>query len=338
MVNQRRLSRLALFASFFSLCVIALGAFTRLMDAGLGCPDWPGCYGHLVVPAVNEVMHSSYSALPLVSYKAWAEMVHRYFVGGLSLLILVIVSLIVSCKLLRTRLNLLLAVFLCLLVSYQILLGQWTVTLKLMPIIVTQHLLGGFFILSTLWAIYLNNRVLHLKIQSFKSNGLFFFASIGLVLVLVQIFLGAWTSTNYASLSCPDFPFCSRLHPLVAMQFKEAFTLHVAQLNYEGGVLQESVRQTIQMTHRYGALIVFTYLMVFVAFASFALRSQPSLLKPLYSVLALLFVQIALGITNAMFHLPLAVAISHTLVAALLVITLLTFIFNLRRAQKAMVL
>ena len=141
MVSQRFLSRVALCASFFALGVIALGAFTRLMDAGLGCPDWPGCYGHLTAPLTDS--------LEKIAYKAWTEMIHRYFVGGLSILIAIIITMIFSQKTLRTCFNSVMAIFLIVLLSYQIMLGQWTVTLKLLPIIVSQHLLGGYLILST---------------------------------------------------------------------------------------------------------------------------------------------------------------------------------------------
>ena len=161
MDKQRFLSRLAFFASILALGVIALGAYTRLMDAGLGCPDWPGCYGHLVVPMTDDARQSAnatFPGTPIVAAKAWAEMVHRYFVGGLSLFILSIVILVLSRKSLRICSNVFAVIGLVLLLCYQIMLGQWTVTLKLLPVIVSQHLLGGYLILSTLWFIYLNNR------------------------------------------------------------------------------------------------------------------------------------------------------------------------------------
>ena len=147
MVKNKWVALISLFASFFALCVIGLGAFTRLVDAGLGCPDWPGCYGHLIVSTDTA----------LNTFKAWAEMIHRYFAGSLSILTLGVMILIVGYV--RTRANITFAIMLLLLIVYQILLGQWTVTFKLLPIVVTQHLIGGYLILSTLWLIYLNNRV-----------------------------------------------------------------------------------------------------------------------------------------------------------------------------------
>lgn len=328
MVNQKRLATLALFACLFALGVIALGAFTRLIDAGLGCPDWPGCYG-------QAIPNAAHAWGQFVSYKAWAEMVHRYAVGILSLLILSIVLTIFFKKELRTRTNITFSVFLLALLAYQIMLGQWTVTLKLLPIIVSQHLLGGFFILSTLWMIYLNNTLLFSRKQGSISPVLLPLAILGLLLVLLQISLGAWTSTNYASLSCPDFPFCVNDHPLMPYYFKAAFNLFSpVGVNYQGGVLSDAIRQTIQMTHRFGALVVTTYLFVFMMFAQKKLRGHSDLIRTLYVMIGLLVIQLSLGMMNVLFKLPLHSAISHTLCAALLLITMLTFIFKLLKVKS----
>ncbi len=327
MVKQRWVSLLALFASFFALCVIGLGAFTRLIDAGLGCPDWPGCYGHLTVP-MADMVRESFPALNV--YKAWAEMIHRYFAGCLSLLTLAVIGLIVT-KPLRTRANLLFACGLLLLIAYQILLGQWTVTLKLLPIVVTQHLLGGYLILSVLWLIYLNNRTNACpQPVIFKSNALLWAAIVAFILLLTQIFLGAWTSTNYASLSCPDFPFCVNSDPLQAILFKQAFHLFSpVGINYEGGVLPETVRQSIQMTHRLGALILTGYLLIFTLIAMPKMLPIPQLAQLIYIIWSLLFVQLCLGIVNVVYKLPLVTAISHTIIAVVLLLTMITFIFKL---------
>ena len=333
MGNPRFLSSLAFFASLFAFGVIALGAFTRLIDAGLGCPDWPGCYGHLMVPGAEQIS-SQFMQSPLVAYKAWAEMIHRYFVGGLSLFIVSIIGLIFAKKSFRTRSNIILAVCLVLLLAYQIELGRWTVTLKLLPIVVTQHLLGGFLILSTLWVIYLNNKQIKQN-TSQAVNGLLPWAIVGLVILLAQITLGAWTSTNYASLSCPDFPFCMNDQPTMTMYFKAAFDIFAPTgVNYEGGVLPESIRQTIQMTHRMGALVLLSYMFIFAVFAMRKLNRSPELLKSLYLILALLTVQLCIGITNIIFKLPLITAISHNLVAVLLLLAVITFIFKLAATRQ----
>lgn len=335
MVKQRFISIIALCASFFALCVIGLGAFTRLIDAGLGCPDWPGCYGHLTVPFTDKET-LGYPNTHFVMYKAWAEMIHRYFAGALSVLILMIIFMIVLNSI-RTfknnKFNFALAISLLLVIIYQIILGQLTVTLKLLPIIVTQHLLGGYFILSLLWVTYLNNKTNHLPANQMPMNGLMkylIFSVIAMILLLFQIALGAWTSTNYASLSCPDFPFCVNAHPFMVMQFKQAFTIFSPiGVNYDGGILPEAIRQTIQMSHRFGALIVTGYLLIFTAFAIPQFKYSAYLMKSIYIVWGLLIIQLCIGMTNVIFKLPLATAISHTLIAVLLLQAVLTFIYKL---------
>jgi cytochrome c oxidase assembly protein subunit 15 len=342
LVNQRRLSFLALFACFFSLGVIGLGAFTRLIDAGLGCPDWPGCYGQLTVPATHlaqKLANLQFPTTPLVAYKAWAEMLHRYFVGALSLFIMIIIGMIFSQKSLRTRANVLLSLGLILLLAYQIMLGRWTVTLQLLPIIVTQHLLGGFLILALLWLVYLTN--LHAKHTSFtttlnpcKAYGLLLLAVMALVILLLQISLGAWTSTNYASFSCPDFPFCKNDQALI-WQIKEAFNFSAPiGLNYSGGLLSETARQTIQMFHRLGALTFTSYMLLFIAYAFFTLKSFPAIRKTFFCILGLTLIQLCVGITNVLFKLPLITAISHNLLAALLLLAVITLIYQIRRLPR----
>jgi cytochrome c oxidase assembly protein subunit 15 len=322
------ISKLALCATFFALGVIALGAFTRLIDAGLGCPDWPGCYGHITVPTADTIQ-MQYPNSHLESYKAWAEMIHRYFVSGLSLFILSIVFVIF--KNARMKSNILLAIGLIALLAYQIILGRWTVTWKLLPVIVTQHLLGGFFILSLLWLIYLNNNIdLKNKLSKINVRGLLPWCLIALIILLTQIFLGAWTSTNYASLSCLDFPFCSNDHPLMTMYFKEAFNIFSPiGINYEGGVLPTIIRQTIQMTHRMGALILTIYILIFTILAFSKIKKFPELMKSLYLIWGLLCAQLCIGITNVIFKLPLFSAISHNIMAAILLLSVITLTFKL---------
>jgi cytochrome c oxidase assembly protein subunit 15 len=337
LVKPSFLSRLACFASFFALGVIALGAFTRLIDAGLGCPDWPGCYGHITAPLSETAKLSvteEYPGSNIVIYKAWAEMVHRYFVGGLSLFILSIVATILSQKIFRKRNNILLALALVLLLVYQIVLGQLTVTLKLLPIIVTQHLLGGFLILTTLWLIHLqNNQPLRDRLIPLKVGVLLPLSLVGLILLFLQIALGAWTSTNYASLSCADFPFCMNDQSIV-WHFKAAFNaFSPVGVNYEGGVLPETIRQTIQMTHRLGALIVTCYLFFLSIVAMPKLRKSFEILKSFHVVLGLLCLQLCIGITNVLFKLPLVTAVCHNLVAVLLLLAMTTLIFKLTITQ-----
>lgn len=322
MVNQTVLARMAFWACFFAFSVIALGAFTRLIDAGLGCPDWPGCYGRWIVPASMNQLDSHF-----VQYKAWAEMAHRYAVGILSGFIVVMVVSIMALKNFRVRSNVYLAILLLLLLGYQIMLGQWTVTLKLLPVIVSQHLLGGFLILSVLWLLYLSNRN-HYQYSHhftfFKIAALF-----GLVLLFVQIALGAWTSTNYAALACPDFPFCSN-EGAVQFQFKPAFNLFAPiGVNYEGGVLSHEIRQSIHMMHRIGALVLSVYMIIFVMMASVKLKPFPDLMRSVYVVLAVLLLQLCVGMSNVIFKLPLLTAELHNLLAAILLLSLITLLFKL---------
>ncbi|MDX1901014.1 MAG: COX15/CtaA family protein [Gammaproteobacteria bacterium] len=314
MVKHRFISFAAMIAVCFAFVVIGLGVFTRLMDAGLGCPDWPGCYGHWVPVAGSH----------FVAYKAWAEMIHRYAVSVLSLLIVFIIGNIFFQKKYRTRTNMILSFVLIGLLCYQILLGRWTVTLSLWPIVVTQHLIGGFFILSALWLLVLVNAS---SARKERYHGIWFVgALLGLILVFLQILLGAWTSTNYASLSCPDFPLCVNGQSL-QFHFKEAFQILPIGANYEGGAFSESVRQTIQMLHRIGALVVTLYLFLLSVFGFSQFSHQE---KYFYLILGLLILQVCLGMINVIFHLPVFTAVSHTLVAALLLLAMITLVYRFK--------
>jgi cytochrome c oxidase assembly protein subunit 15 len=334
LVRASFLPRLALAASLFALCVIALGAFTRLMDAGLGCPDWPGCYGHLTAPLSGNVQPDFPESHVVVS-KAWAEMVHRYFVGGLSFFILSIVITIFANPILRNKNNIILAVSLILVTMYQILLGQWTVTLQLLPVVVTQHLLGGFTIVALLWMVYLNNNAaLKARVETINTGFLLPIAWIACAVLILQIMLGAWTSTNYASFSCPDFPLCDNDNGM-SWYFQAAFNLFSpVGINYDGGILPEFIRQTIQMAHRFGALAVTLVMFGMTVYAMPKLKNSLELMKSIYLILGLLCVQLCLGITNVIFKLPLVTAIGHTLFAAILLLAMLTFIYKLILSKR----
>jgi cytochrome c oxidase assembly protein subunit 15 len=187
--------------------------------------------------------------------------------------------------------------------------------------------------LSLLWLLFLNNRFNYKKRKSPKL--ILFLGILGFILLFLQISLGAWTSTNYASLSCPDFPFCQN-NEWMTWKMKQAFTLFSPiGVNYAGGVLPEIVRQTIQMTHRLGALIVTLYLFMFSAFVMLKSKKIPDLMKTTHTMLGLLVLQVCIGISNIIFKLPLITAILHTLVAALLLLTLMTVIFNLTREKMS---
>ncbi len=341
--RQRRLARWALAAVAFAFVVIALGAVTRLSDAGLGCPDWPGCYGHLAVPTSTQAIQQidkMFPTKPLQAHKAWAEMIHRYCAGTLALLIAVVVFFAIrEAKRLHSKKRMALAIALLLLLIYQPLLGMWTVTWKLLPIVVSQHLLGGFGLVGLLWAHYCLYSRPGVVIPAFGSvipapepgsSQLKPLAIIALILVIFQIMLGAWTSTNYAAISCASFPFC-QMEPW-HWDFKQAFNLmaHVGR-NYDGGLLTDDAKRTIQMVHRMGALIVTTYLLFFAGVTAWRYQQQPRALRLVMIMLGLLILQVCLGVANVMLARPLVIAVLHNLTAASLLLSVITVNIYIQR-------
>ena len=346
MLWYRRLNLLTLVLCF---SVIVFGAFVRLSDAGLGCPDWPGCYGHLTVPeAQHEVAAAqrNFPQRPLDAHKAWKEMTHRYLASALGLLIvlLALCSRYGGDERLPRRLPWLLVG----LVIFQGLLGMWTVTWQLKPLAVCGHLLGGMTTASLLLWMWLtlgdvppeeagpeapsrlarNERQAWTQMQE-ESEPLASdaipaplrrFAALALALLALQIFLGGWTSSNYAALACPDFPTCQGQW-LPQTDVKEAFTLwRGLGINYEHGVLDNRARVTIHFFHRAGALAV-TLLTALLAF--FLLRREQSLWRRLGQLLlGALALQVVLGISIVMLQLPLVLADMHNAGAALLLLTL----------------
>lgn len=303
------LRRLLLLACVFALCVVMLGAYTRLTNAGLGCPDWPGCYGHMVVEA--NVVEST---------KAWTEMIHRYFAGTLGLLIGGLT--LTSCFSAKLRAVHRLLLLLSGLVIFQAALGMWTVTWKLHPTVVMAHLLGGILIFNLLWLAYLKSSSGDLNVE--KSHGFKVALRAGVILVFLQIALGGWTSANYAALACTDFPTCQGAW-WPSLHIEEAFqVLHPIGANYEGGVFSSDVRQTIHFIHRLGALCVATVLLILAGMS----LNTPALRPAALSVLSLLIIQIMLGISNVIYQLPLPVAVLHNGVAALLLAAMVTLCFR----------
>ncbi len=298
------------------LIVVILGAYTRLSDAGLGCPDWPGCYGKLIVP---DVASDAYSR-PLEHGKAWKEMIHRYAASILGLVILALFFLAYKKKPLRPQ-TIALPAFLVFMVSFQGALGMWTVTKLVHPGIVSMHLIGGF-ITAALLAWLLFNQVLTYKPQKkidHKHTKLLYFS---LIVLSVQIFLGGWTSTNYAALSCgSDFPTClGQWWPTT--DFNNAFYWGEIGIDYEFGVLENTARTTIQMTHRVGALVITGLLIALL----FAFKQYQYLSVNLKIIAALLLLQVSLGILNVVLSLPITIAVLHNAVALLLLISLLALI------------
>lgn len=325
--SEKLLSHILLFALILAFMVVAMGAYTRLADAGLGCPDWPGCYGHLGVPEqVNNDIHQR----PLEKGKAWKEMIHRYIAGTLGLLVLLIFFLSFKKKYHQSPV---LPSVLLVVVIFQALLGMWTVTLLLSPIIVSAHLIGGFTTLSLLWWLYLNSKKSNTPRETLTSTSLALLKSIiaiALVLVILQILLGGWTSTNYAALACgTSFPTCAHQW-WPAMDFANGFTLsHTEGVNYEFGVLESPARTAIQVAHRIGALVLSLYLL----FSATLLLKQktPSTRKMGTILLITLATQVSLGILNVVLALPLFIAVLHNVVAAFLLLTVIAINHQLHR-------
>lgn len=361
------LRRGLIFAVLWCFTLIAFGAFVRLSDAGLGCPDWPTCYGRLTWPGHTEVNVA----------KAWPEQVHRHIAAGLGLWVFgltllarhiqraTITPIIIGCAFVAAAMTLYikakgypliagpgsgavlalgeftllyaalstrgLARWLSLalmLICFQALLGMWTVTLLVKPVIVTSHLLGGLAMLSLLLYCAL---LAHQKPSSGHYQRRPSIAPnlvrLGIALLVAQITLGGWVSTNYAALACPDFPKCKG-EWLPETDFKEGFVVwREIGVNYEGGVLDAPARTAVHLTHRMGAIVVTCYLLLL---AFLALRRKNASLfpggniqAPALLMCACLLTQLSLGISNVVFALPLWVAVGHNATAALLLASMI---------------
>ena len=321
---------LVLGATILALCVVVFGAYVRLTDAGLGCPDWPGCYGTLTVPesvAAIEEAQANYPNSIIDKGKAWIEMIHRYIAAILGLMILSLAFLAFKNKNdINVRPSLVYG--LLGLVIAQGMLGMWTVTELLMPIIVSLHLLGGMTTLGLLT--YITHRhwgsvsdiLITLKPISQK------LIRFSLVILFIQIFLGGWTSTNYAALACTDFPTChGELIP--PMDFSNGFTLwRELGMTAQGDALTLQALQAIQWIHRIGAFIFVSYFLYIIYLMS-KFKSCNLYRNLLVIVISFQFI---IGVLNLLLHLPLALATMHNLGAALLVI--ITVIINSRITPK----
>jgi cytochrome c oxidase assembly protein subunit 15 len=357
------MKKLTLFSLFLAAVVIILGAYTRLTDAGLGCPDWPGCYGNLTVPLSDEKVNAAnaaYPERPVEAFKAWNEMIHRYFAGTLGLCIAAIAFIAFRQRKQGTPFKL--PLLLLGLVTFQAALGMWTVTLNLLPVVVMGHLLGGFSVLSCLFLLYLRLRDADTSTSSVSQSpvsqstvpqepvsmdsaeqltspsvsGLSrmkTFALFGVGVLVIQIALGGWTSANYAALACTDMPVCeegwqSRL------DFAGAFSVPEAE-NYEFGAHDYGERATMHIVHRAGALITFSYLLALGLTLFFKHGASLQLKRVSAIMIGCLFAQVALGVSNVVFALPLAVAVLHNAFAAILLLSLLWIVFSLIKHTSA---
>ena len=306
---------LARVGTVLAFVVVTLGAWVRLTDAGLGCPDWPGCYRQVIVSESiatdPDVAHLT-EMRPLEAGKAWREMIHRYFASTLGLICVILAGIAI-----RNRKQpgqpLALPLALVGLVVLQGLLGMWTVTLLLKPIIVVAHLLGGISVLALLFSLG-RFRIRPLVV----GPGIRRLGVAAAAALILQISLGGWTSSNYAALACPDFPTCqTQLWPEVA-DFDEAFVLwRGIGIDYEGGVLDHPARVAIHFTHRLGAVLA----ALLLAGYGLALLRQPGGAPSGGAILAVLGVQLSLGIGIVLLGVPLPVAVAHNGVAALLLLT-----------------
>ncbi|MDP3559584.1 MAG: COX15/CtaA family protein [Legionellaceae bacterium] len=328
-MNQRLTHYLSLLAIPLAFLVITLGAYTRLTDAGLGCPDWPGCYGQMVLPSNQQertAAQQEYPDRPIEAAKAWTEMIHRYAAGTL---IIMVLTLTLRTHRVYPRAHRM-ACAVLLLICGQAVLGMWTVTWKLLPWVVCAHLLGGMLLLTGLLQIYLRLPALtstpktkherignHTDNSSAKSRPWLW---LGCAIILFQIFLGGWVSANYAGLACVGFPSCNGSwwpHTDWTHAFHIPWNIHI---DYQGGQLASPARVTIQMVHRLGALLTWSYITT-LSIVLYVRAQSPSIKKWSLVLLFLVTLQCILGIINVIYLLPLPNAVAHNGIAALLLIT-----------------
>jgi cytochrome c oxidase assembly protein subunit 15 len=338
--------RLNLFALLLCLVVVVFGAYVRLSDAGLGCPDWPGCYGQLTVPDAPQELaraQQSYPQQALEAPKAWKEMIHRYLAGTLASSLVILAVLAWSDR--RRRLPRGLTLALVATVGIQAALGALTVIWKVNPLTVTGHLLVGLTTLGLLGWMWLRGleparggnpspavrppdlpspakaaaRAATGPAFTAKPAGLRVLATLGLLLLAAQLFLGGWTSSNYAAAACPDFPACQGSF-LPRAPLGRAFVLwHGLGIDYQYGVLDGAARATIHLVHRYGAVAVSLALIMLVVALWRDGHSRSRRLAVL--VVALLGLQLAIGIGVVLAHFPLWLADAHNAGAALLLLS-----------------
>lgn len=332
--DANKYRKLAWVTTFLTLDLIMFGGFTRLTDSGLGCPDWPGCYGTSSPFAAHADIHAAQLLLPsgpVTFVKAWIEMVHRYFAMAVGVLI---IALMVTAWVKRRELKQSpwLATWLFVLVCVQGAFGAWTVTMKLQPVIVSTHLMLALTLLASL--VWLASRQMPLASVAADPGALRWrwAALFGLVLLVFQIALGGWVSTNYAVLACTDFPTCQGQW-VPPMDFHNGFRLWRALGKTAGGeVIPMDALVAIHWVHRTFAVVVVAYL----AWLASRLRRFAALRKPSVLVLILVFVQFATGLSNIVFQWPLLNAIAHNGGAAILLLLLVMLNFRIRAAKTAL--
>lgn len=329
----RRMGRWALVATLLAVVVVMLGAWTRLVHAGLGCPDWPGCYGFLTVPQSESsiaIANARFPESPVDVAKGWPEMIHRYAAGTLGLIVFGLAGYGVRHR--RPGLPWKLPLFIAGFIVLQAAFGMWTVTLKLWPQVVALHLLGGFTTLSLLALLTLRLRARRTALPEPERPALarlrpWLFGA--LALVVIQIALGAWTAANYAAVACTELPTCQGQWWPADMDFRHGFdiTQHVGP-NYLGGQLNADGRVAIHVSHRLGAMVVLGYLAVLLV-ALWRVSRQPDVRRATLLVALALGIQLCLGLANVAFSIPLAIAVAHNAMGAGLLLTIIHLAWRL---------
>ena len=315
-MDDSKISKLSFVGALFTLIVISLGAWVRLTDAGLGCPDWPGCYGLLTTPDTVDELAKAREYYPNADIdvgKAWREMLHRYMAGLLGLYVFFITY--ISIK--YSKRSYTLPVLISILIIIQAIMGMLTVTMLVKPTIVTTHLFFGMLTATLLFINSLKYSNISMSSEKIPAIALIII-TITWIFLIIQILLGGWTSTNYASLACTDFPKCLDQWYPKEMIFKEAFNvIDLPDVNYEGGILAYGAKVAIHYSHRITALIL-TFVFISALYVVFKLNKH-SLLKKLMSISIIFFIlQVILGISNVVYSLPLNIAVWHTMNAAIL--------------------
>lgn len=343
--KARAMVNWATFSVLLAVVVIMLGAWTRLVDAGLGCPDWPGCYGFISVPQSEThiaIANARFPDTPVDVAKGWPEMIHRYAASTLGLVVFGLAAAAVRQR--RRGMPFKLPLFIAGFILLQGAFGMWTVTLKLWPQVVALHLLGGFTTISLLTLLALRLRKFSAAQASTKSTvpqalqrpigSTSSLASLrpwlygGLLIIILQIALGAWTAANYAAVACTDLPTCQGQWWPEGMDFQHGFdiTQHVGP-NYLGGQLTADGRVAIHVTHRIGALVSLGYFGVLLTLL-WRRSSNRELYGPVRLVAVLLAAQITLGLANVLFHIPLPVAVAHNAMGAGLLLSVIYLIWR----------
>ncbi len=340
--------RLVAVTAFITLDLIAFGAFVRLTDSGLGCPDWPGCYGSFLPTQAKNEINQAISVQggthgPVSHSKAWIEMLHRYVASFIGALILVMFARAVYAKIRpersmfsapRSAVGIGWPLLLLIVVSLQGLFGKWTVTLKLMPIVVTTHLLGGMTLFALLIWFWMRERDRMGDVRATVIDvraRVRWLTWLAIAVLYVQIFLGGWVSTNYAVMACADFPGCNgTLSPSVSWGEGFSFMRELGK-NADGSFLSIEALRAIHWAHRIGALVV---TVVIVAAAIALMRASAQLKRQAMLIKVALTVQILVGISTVIFNQPIALATAHNFFAAVLLATLTVAAYRVSASSR----